>query len=304
MKRLSAFYFILFFAYLLFLLFALLIMTGCGTDAPMETAAELSLPPAPLGSWEEPAGPSLALYVASAGGRLYYIPAPEELSARLEELAVNGPRLSGMTREWLEGWGDQLPAGVDELAVYYSAGASGFVPVYRNGAGEYGLAGAYADEEVRSLLRLVDHTGWDFAADLADFSGLRKLELMLDGQPLVTVTDAERLRAMEELLQSESRAVSPSKTPNEVIALRCTLADGSERTLVDDPDSHLAAITVITPMSPPAYSPCWTSWAWRPGRSRFWTVSTGMLWPPCMSGWPRRLAPAGGRKNCSSACLP
>ena len=142
--------------------------------------------------------------------------------------------------EWIEGWGEQLPTGSEQISVYVKTEEIPFLPLFRNAAGDYGLNGIEITDEAEILLSMAEKaTGWNLHSGPSDFTGLVRLELMYGNQVLLTVTDGDRLKAFEDLMKNGIRASYPSKTPNEWVELRCVSAqNGEEKTasLVLDPE--------------------------------------------------------------------
>ncbi|MBQ5977901.1 MAG: hypothetical protein IJL51_07195 [Oscillospiraceae bacterium] len=199
----------------------------------------------PLGAYlkNTPESASAArLAVRLNDSSLAYLTVPAELAGRIERKIETGSELPGISRVRMDGWGEQYAQGIDVPDLYYypayDRDRSAYLTILRNADGQYGIGGWEADEEIRALLTLLQReTGWNVFADPGDFAELTQIEVFFCGTLLTTVRDEAHLDAFEELISEGSFASYASKTPNEIVEIRCTRADGSVVTLAADPEA-------------------------------------------------------------------
>ena len=95
-----------------------------------------------------------------------------------------------------------------------------------------------ADAEVQDLLGLIAQlTGWQTINGRGAFSDLTKAELIYNDRVLHTVTDSDHLRQLQNLLQNGMQDTFAAKTPMERVQLRMTRSDGSQVSVLVDPDT-------------------------------------------------------------------
>ena len=95
-----------------------------------------------------------------------------------------------------------------------------------------------ADAEVQELLGLIAQlTGWQTINGRGAFSDLTKAELIYNDRVLHTVTDSDHLRQLQNLLQNGMQDTFAAKTPMERVQLRMTRSDGSQVSVLVDPDT-------------------------------------------------------------------
>ena len=199
----------------------------------------------PLGAYlkNTPESASAArLAVRLNDSSLAYLTIPAELAGRIERKIETGSELPGISRVRMDGWGEQYAQGIDVPDLYYypayDRDRSAYLTILRNADGQYGVGGWEADEEIRALLTLLQReTGWNVFADPGDFAELTQIEVFFCGTLLTTVRDEAHLDAFEGLIAEGSFAAYASKTPNEIVEIRCTRADGSVVTLAADPEA-------------------------------------------------------------------
>ena len=199
----------------------------------------------PLGAYLEsaPESPSPArLAVRLNDSSLAYLSVPAELAGRIERKIETGSELPGISRVRMDGWGEQYAQGIDVPDLYYypayDRDRSTYLTILRNADGQYGIDGREADEEIRALLTLLQReTGWNVFSDPTDFTDLTQIDVFFCGTPLTSVRDEAHLDAFEGLIAEGSFAAYASKTPNEIVEIRCTRADGSVVTLAADPEA-------------------------------------------------------------------
>jgi len=199
----------------------------------------------PLGAYlkNTPESASAArLAVRLNDSSLAYLTVPAELAGRIERKIETGSELPGISRVRMDGWGEQYAQGIDAPDLYYypayDRDRSTYLTILRNADGQYGVGGREADEEIRALLTLLQReTGWNVFADPGDFAELTQIEVFFCGTLLTTVRDEAHLDAFEGLIAEGSFAAYASKTPNEIVEIRCTRADGSVVTLAADPEA-------------------------------------------------------------------
>lgn len=199
----------------------------------------------PLGAYLEntPESASAArLAVRLNDSSLAYLTVPAELAGRIERKIETGSELPGISCVRMDGWGEQYAQGIDVPDLYYypayDRDRSTYLMILRNADGQYGIDGREADEEIRALLTLLQReTGWNVFSDPTDFTDLTQIDVFFCGTPLTSVRDEAHLDAFEELIAEGSFAAYASKTPNEIVEIRCTRADGSVVTLATDPEA-------------------------------------------------------------------
>ncbi len=199
----------------------------------------------PLGAYLEntpESASSARLAVRLNDSSLAYLSVPAELAERIERKIETGSELPGISRVRMDGWGEQYAQGIDVPDLYYypayDRDRSTYLTILRNADGQYGVGGREADEEIRALLTLLQReTGWNVFADPGDFAELTQIEVFFCGTLLTTVRDEAHLDAFEGLIAEGSFAAYASKTPNEIVEIRCTRTDGSTVTLAADPEA-------------------------------------------------------------------
>lgn len=225
----------------LFVLLTAFIAAGCiftGADGgePASTPEPVQESAAPVKS-----EPYLSIFVPT--GTLYDIPVSRELDEKFSAELSSGKELENISPAWKEGWGHFAPQGTDYPAIIYHGSDGRSYSLVRNSAGRYGTLGETdVNEAIKEFMALIaEETGWGVHASRADYSGLTRIELVFEGEAVMSITDAERLRAFEKLINEETYAVSgDSNDPPTELELRCTRADGAQLSLtVDTEDARL-----------------------------------------------------------------
>ena len=180
----------------------------------------------------------------NGGGTVFYMEIPDELAARIAQRVEENVKLGGFEPpQFTNGWGSADHSWTAERAeVFVRLYDGGSYGVYRGDGGVWGLSAegnmVQADAEVRELLGLIAQlTGWQTINGRETFSSLTKAELIYNGQVLHTVTDSDHLRQLQNLLQNGMQDTFAAKTPMERVQLRMTRSDGSQVSVLVDPDT-------------------------------------------------------------------
>ena len=180
----------------------------------------------------------------NGGGTVFYMEVPDELAARIAQRLEENVKLGGFEPpQFTNGWGSADHSWTAERAeVFVRLYDGGSYGVYRGDGGVWGLSAegnmVQADAEVQELLGLIAQlTGWQTINGRGAFSDLTKAELIYNDRVLHTVTDSDHLRQLQNLLQNGMQDTFAAKTPMERVQLRMTRSDGSQVSVLVDPDT-------------------------------------------------------------------
>ena len=180
----------------------------------------------------------------NGGGTVFYMEVPDELAARIAQRVEENVKLGGFEPpQFTKGWGSADHSWTAERAeVFVRLYDGGSYGVYRGDGGVWGLSAegnmVQADAEVQELLGLIAQlTGWQTINGRGAFSDLTKAELIYNDRVLHTVTDSDHLRQLQNLLQNGMQDTFAAKTPMERVQLRMTRSDGSQVSVLVDPDT-------------------------------------------------------------------
>ena len=180
----------------------------------------------------------------NGGGTVFYMEIPDELAARIAQRVEENVKLGGFEPpQFTNGWGSADHSWTAERAeVFVRLYDGGSYGVYRGDGGVWGLSAegnmVQADAEVQELLGLIAQlTGWQTINGRGAFSDLTKAELIYNDRVLHTVTDSDHLRQLQNLLQNGMQDTFAAKTPMERVQLRMTRSDGSQVSVLVDPDT-------------------------------------------------------------------
>ena len=180
----------------------------------------------------------------NGGGTVFYMEIPDELAARIAQRVEENVKLGGFEPpQFTNGWGSADHSWTAERAeVFVRLYDGGSYGVYRGDGGVWGLSAegnmVQADAEVQELLGLIAQlTGWQTINGRGAFSDLTKAELIYNDRVLHTVTDSDHLRQLQNLLQNGMQDTFAAKTPMERVQLRMTRGDGSQVSVLVDPDT-------------------------------------------------------------------
>ena len=180
----------------------------------------------------------------NGGGTVFYMEISDELAGRIAQRVEENVKLGGFEPpQFTNGWGSADHSWTAERAeVFVRLYDGGSYGVYRGDGGVWGLSAegnmVQADAEVQDLLGLIAQlTGWQTINGRGAFSDLTKAELIYNDQVLHTVTDSDHLRQLQNLLQNGMQDTFAAKTPMERVQLRMTRSDGSQVSVLVDPDT-------------------------------------------------------------------
>ena len=180
----------------------------------------------------------------NGGGTVFYMEISDELAGRIAQRVEENVKLGGFEPpQFTNGWGSADHSWTAERAeVFVRLYDGGSYGVYRGDGGVWGLSAegnmVQADAEVQELLGLIAQlTGWQTINGRGAFSDLTKAELIYNDRVLHTVTDSDHLRQLQNLLQNGMQDTFAAKTPMERVQLRLTRGDGSQISVLLDPDS-------------------------------------------------------------------
>lgn len=180
----------------------------------------------------------------NGGGTVFYMEISDELAGRIAQRVEENVKLGGFEPpQFTNGWGSADHSWTAERAeVFVRLYDGGSYGVYRGDGGVWGLSAegnmVQADAEVQELLGLIAQlTGWQTINGRGAFSDLTKAELIYNDRVLHTVTDSDHLRQLQNLLQNGMQDTFAAKTPMERVQLRMTRSDGSQVSVLVDPDT-------------------------------------------------------------------
>lgn len=180
----------------------------------------------------------------NGGGTVFYMEISDELAGRIAQRVEENVKLGGFEPpQFTNGWGSADHSWTAERAeVFVRLYDGGSYGVYRGDGGVWGLSAegnmVQADAEVQELLGLIAQlTGWQTINGRDAFSDLTKAELIYNDRVLHTVTDSDHLRQLQNLLQNGMQDTFAAKTPMERVQLRMTCSDGSQVSVLVDPDT-------------------------------------------------------------------
>ena len=180
----------------------------------------------------------------NGGGTVFYMEISDELAGRIAQRVEENVKLGGFEPpQFTNGWGSADHSWTAERAeVFVRLYDGGSYGVYRGDGGVWGLSAegnmVQADAEVQELLGLIAQlTGWQTINGRGAFSDLTKAELIYNDRVLHTVTDSDHLRQLQNLLQNGMQDTFAAKTPMERVQLRMTRGDGSQVSVLVDPDT-------------------------------------------------------------------
>ncbi len=180
----------------------------------------------------------------NGGGTVFYMEISDELAGRIAQRVEENVKLGGFEPpQFTNGWGSADHSWTAERAeVFVRLYDGGSYGVYRGDGGVWGLRAegnmVQADAEVQELLGLIAQlTGWQTINGRGAFSDLTKAELIYNDRVLHTVTDSDHLRQLQNLLQNGMQDTFAAKTPMERVQLRMTRSDGSQVSVLVDPDT-------------------------------------------------------------------
>ena len=180
----------------------------------------------------------------NGGGTVFYMEISDELAGRIAQRVEENVKLGGFEPpQFTNGWGSADHSWTAERAeVFVRLYDGGSYGVYRGDGGVWGLSAegnmVQADAEVQDLLGLIAQlTGWQTINGRGAFSDLTKAELIYNDRVLHTVTDSDHLRQLQNLLQNGMQDTFAAKTPMERVQLRMTRSDGSQVSVLVDPDT-------------------------------------------------------------------
>ena len=180
----------------------------------------------------------------NGGGTVFYMEIADELAGRIAQRVEENVKLGGFEPpQFTNGWGSADHSWTAERAeVFVRLYDGGSYGVYRGDGGVWGLSAegnmVQADAEVQDLLGLIAQlTGWQTINGRGAFSDLTKAELIYNDRVLHTVTDSDHLRQLQNLLQNGMQDTFAAKTPMERVQLRMTRSDGSQVSVLVDPDT-------------------------------------------------------------------
>ena len=180
----------------------------------------------------------------NGGGTVFYMEISDELAGRIAQRVEENVKLGGFEPpQFTNGWGSADHSWTAERAeVFVRLYDGGSYGVYRGDGGVWGLSAegnmVQADAEVQELLGLIAQlTGWQTINGRDAFSDLTKAELIYNDRVLHTVTDSDHLRQLQNLLQNGMQDTFAAKTPMERVQLRMTRSDGSQVSVLVDPDT-------------------------------------------------------------------
>lgn len=209
--------------------------TGAAAGAELSPAPELSQETA---APEKLAQPYLSVFVPTAE-TWHEIPVSKELDEEFLQEISAGKKLEDVSPVGKEGWGQLPPQGTDYFAILYHDSNGDQHRIIKNSAGRYGtLAETDANETIAKFMaRIAEETGWGAYNARAAYTELTRIDLVYEGETVISITDAERLRAFETLVTQETYAVfgAANRTPT-VLELRCTRSDGAQLSLTVDPE--------------------------------------------------------------------
>ena len=206
---------------------------------------EVSLPRPAEVRWSEDQSSMTYPYMSvNGGGTVFYMEIPDDLAARITQRVEENVKLGGFdSPQFTNGWGSADHSWTAERAeVFVRLYDGGSYGVYRGDGGVWGLSAegnmVQADAEVQELLNLIAQlTGWQTINGREAFHDLTKAELIYNGKVLHTVTDSDHLRQLQNLLQNGMQDTFAAKTPMERVQLRMTRSDGSQVSVLVDPDT-------------------------------------------------------------------
>ena len=180
----------------------------------------------------------------NGGGTVFYMEISDELAGRIAQRVEENVKLGGFEPpQFTNGWGSADHSWTAERAeVFVRLYDGGSYGVYRGDGGVWGLSAegnmVQADAEVQELLGLIAQlTGWQTINGRGAFSDLTKAELIYNDRVLHTVTDSDHLQQLQNLLQNGMQDTFAAKTPMERVQLRMTRSDGSQVSVLVDPDT-------------------------------------------------------------------
>ena len=180
----------------------------------------------------------------NGGGTVFYMEISDELAGRIAQRVEENVKLGGFEPpQCTNGWGSADHSWTAERAeVFVRLYDGGSYGVYRGDGGVWGLSAegnmVQADAEVQELLGLIAQlTGWQTINGRGAFSDLTKAELIYNDRVLHTVTDSDHLQQLQNLLQNGMQDTFAAKTPMERVQLRMTRSDGSQVSVLVDPDT-------------------------------------------------------------------
>ena len=180
----------------------------------------------------------------NGGGTVFYMEISDELAGRIAQRVEENVKLGGFEPpQFTNGWGSADHSWTAERAeVFVRLYDGGSYGVYRGDGGVWGLSAegnmVQADAEVQDLLGLIAQlTGWQTINGRGAFSDLTKAELIYNDRVLHTVTDSDHLWQLQNLLQNGMQDTFAAKTPMERVQLRMTRSDGSQVSVLVDPDT-------------------------------------------------------------------
>lgn len=180
----------------------------------------------------------------NGGGTVFYMEISDELAGRIAQRVEENVKLGGFEPpQFTNGWGSADHSWTAERAeVFVRLYDGGSYGVYRGDGGVWGLSAegnmVQADAEVQELLGLIAQlTGWQTINGRDAFSDLTKAELIYNDRVFHTVTDSDHLRQLQNLLQNGMQDTFAAKTPMERVQLRMTRSDGSQVSVLVDPDT-------------------------------------------------------------------
>ena len=183
----------------------------------------------------------------NGGGTVFYMEIPDQLAARIEQRVAENVTLGGFeTPADTHGWGSDIvswTAESPEVHLRFSReDYKDFYSLCRGDGGVWGLSTSdnvvQADAEVRELLAMIRSlTGWETKNGREAFSGLTSAELIYNGETLYTVSDADHMARLQNLLQNGTQCSYAAKTPPECVQLRLTRGDGTVFSVLAAPDS-------------------------------------------------------------------
>lgn len=188
---------------------------------------------------------SCTYMTVNGSGTVFYMEIPDELAARIGQRVAENVKLGGFEPpQFTNGWGSAFSswtAETPEVHLRFKEDYGGFYSLCRGDGGVWGLCVdgnvVQADAAVRELLAMIRSlTGWETESGREAFSGLASAELIYNGEILYTVSDADHMARLQNLLQNGTQAESAAKTPPECVQLRLTRSDGSTVSVLAAPD--------------------------------------------------------------------
>lgn len=175
--------------------------------------------------------PRIAIH-AENEGRLFYITMSQELADECQNVLENGTKFDDTVRTG--------------AMLYLQFSETEGTSVGKTVDGHWGIGNVEAPETAAKLVALAEEaTGWDFDADILDFSDLTKIEVYFGDELIHTVTDSAHLTAVETVFQGLVSTGAP-QTSYLCMELRGTKQDGTTISVMIAPDTKSVYL-------PPAY---------------------------------------------------